>query len=89
MSTYMNRVIGQGTSLLSPEDIPTAGEVTDGDGGAARIELCVSVGEFDTAILAYFAEGEYAQAGLDLLAVLALRDACNDALAIMSEHMTD
>lgn len=79
----MNRVIGEEHTRL------TRGTVTDGDGRPGRLEVCVSIGEFEEGqtIVEVFTFGEYQMICLDFTAAHAFKMALDDALNIHAEHM--
>lgn len=84
MATYMNRVFGEDS---------IRGKVTDGDGVPAKLELCVSIGEFEMGqtILEVFTgtypEAKYQMIVLDFTAAHALKLALDVALSMHSADM--
>ena len=88
MGTYMNRVIGEDAVRGDVAD-GVRGVVTDGDGAPARLEVCVSIGEFDEGqtVIEVHAPGEYQMVCLDFTAAHALKIALDDALRIHADHM--
>jgi hypothetical protein len=80
MATYMNRVFGEDA---------IRGKVTDGDGTPAKLELCVSIGEFEMGqtLLEIHTEKTYEMIVLDFTAAHALKMALDDALSMHTEDM--
>ncbi len=77
---YMNRVIGEDG---------LRGHVTNGDGDPGRLEVCVSVGEFDDGmtIIEAFTKDGYEMLCLDFTAAHSLKMALETALNIHTHHM--